>query len=83
MTVKKLTAALLAVFTVTICLPFAAAESSGNISWEVKDKTLVISPMTDTAATFQRKKFRQDLPPGKNMLSDRKSRRQGKHILTI
>ena len=51
MTVKKLTAALLAVFTVVLCLPFAAAaETGGNISWEVEDKTLVISPVTDTAA---------------------------------
>ena len=51
MTVKKLTATLLAVFTVVLCLPFAAAaETGGNISWEVEDKTLVISPVTDTAA---------------------------------
>ena len=51
MTAKKLTAVLLAVFTVVFCLPFAAvAETYENIKWEVEDKTLVISPITDTAA---------------------------------
>ena len=49
----------------------------------LKENGLFWEAMTDTAATFQRKKFRQDLTPAKNMLSDRKFRRQGKHILTI